>query len=60
MVSVVNTAQEAWEAAKEAKVDGFISMIAKAFPDAIDGVAVDFKGVTTWHMKSRALPKNKK
>lgn len=56
----MNTAQEAWRAAKEAKVDEFIARISKAFPDAIDGVAVEFKGVTTWHMKSRALPQHKK
>jgi len=47
----VNTAQETWRAAKDAGLDDFISKVAKAFPDVIDGVLVRNNGVTTWHMK---------
>lgn len=42
------TKQEVWQAAKEEKVDHFISAVAKAFPDAIDVVHVRSDKHNAW------------
>lgn len=42
------TKQEVWQAAKEEKVDHFISSIAKAFPDAIEVVHVKSDNRNVW------------
>lgn len=42
------TKREVWHAAKEKKVDHFITAIAKAFPDAIDIVHVKSDKHNAW------------
>lgn len=34
------TRQEVWQAAKQSELDEFISKVAAAFPDAIEGVII--------------------
>lgn len=36
----MNTRQEVWQVAKESELDEFISKVAAAFPDAIEGVII--------------------
>lgn len=42
------TKQNVWHSAKQHGLDDFISKVAKAFPDAIDVVAIDTPTKTEW------------
>lgn len=53
----INTKQQVWQAAKECGLDEFITKVAKAFPDAIDGVKIDMPANTVWHMQSKEKPR---
>lgn len=39
---------QVWQAAKDCGLDEFITAVSKAFPGAIDGVAISAKGVACW------------
>lgn len=53
----INTKQEVWKAAKECGLDVFITKVAKAFPDAVDGVRIDAPYKMVWHMQSKEKPR---
>ena len=42
---MASSKREVWEAAQKIGVDGFISAVSRAFPGAIEAVAVSGKGV---------------
>ncbi len=53
----MNTKQQVWQKAKECQLDEFILNVAKAFPDAIDGIRIDHNRRITWWMKSKEKPR---
>ena len=52
---MANSKREVWEAAQQIGVDGFISAVSRAFPGAIDAVAVSGKGVGVLTTDDRLL-----
>ena len=54
---MAQTKREVWEAAQAAGLDGFISAVSRAFPDAIDGVAISARGIGVFTTDDRLLHK---
>lgn len=50
----MSTRQEVWQAAKESELEEFISKVAAAFPDAIEGVIIINSGVRYEYRRDNA------